>query len=72
MYMYRVHNVDYCQEGSVLMGGGEDQMSHFPTEAMDYQRPYPFGLDPVSVARHDTAACHLKSSLSSAVAGGRE
>ena len=54
MYMYRGKDVD-CQEGSVLMGNGEDQMSQFPTEAMDYQRPYPFGLDPVSVARHDTA-----------------
>lgn len=62
------HGVD-CQEGSVLMGNGEDQMSEFPTEAMDYQRAYAFGLDPVSVARHIPAAF---TPLSPAVAGCRE
>ena len=40
--------VEACDERGVIIGNGEDQMSEFHTEAMDYQRPYPFGLDPVS------------------------
>lgn len=41
-----VENIGQCEEG-VVIGNGEDQMSEFPTEAMEYQTPYPFGLDPV-------------------------
>ena len=33
-----------------MIGGGEDQMTQFPTDAMDYHRPYAFGLDPVTLS----------------------
>ena len=38
-----------CEHG-IVIGDGEGQISEFPTAAMDSLRPYPFGLDPVSVA----------------------
>ena len=41
-------NIAACEEG-VMIGNEDDQMTQFPTVAMDYQRPYAFGLDPVSV-----------------------
>lgn len=46
-----IEDIGVCEEyDGILIGDGEDQLSEFPTAAMDSQRPYPFGLDPVSVA----------------------
>ena len=43
-----VNNIEDCQgDEGVEIGNGEDQMSEFPTAALEYQTPYPFGLDPV-------------------------
>ena len=33
----------------VTLGGGEAQLTVFPREAMASMKPYPFGLDPVSI-----------------------
>ena len=47
-----VNNLETCAnvEGAVLLGNEENHMSSVPPEAMDYQQPYWFGLDPVGVA----------------------
>jgi V-type H+-transporting ATPase subunit a len=43
-----VYNIEDCLgNGGVEIGGGEDHMSEFPTAAMEYRTPYPFGVDPV-------------------------
>ena len=33
----------------VTMGAGSGGVTVFPREAMYFQQPYPFGLDPVSI-----------------------
>ena len=67
---HNVDNIAMCEHG-IVIGDGEGQLSEFPTAAMDSQRPYAFGLDPVSVATVTVYSSYWWSLLID-LASGRE
>lgn len=43
-----INNSQPIIHNCVTLGGGGSALTLFPREAMTFQQPYPFGMDPVS------------------------